>query len=135
LWGDRDDGRESWLPGYFRGELRSVGSKLIEESADFALVRVAESGRLGERCVVVVMRVGATGVGVRVGRGVVMVVRGEFVQAVAEDRDAAVEGGQAHGQQFSASITHESHQSGWYRTRFSNAIHLQIVIDCRNCRN
>ena len=106
LRGDRDRGRESRLPGDVRRKLRAVGLELVEEGADFALVGVAEAGRFGERSVVVVC-VGAASVGMRLGRGVVMVVRGEFMQAVAEERDAAVEGGEARGQQFLAEITHE----------------------------
>lgn len=116
LRGDRDRGRDSRLPSDFRGELRSVGLELVEERANFALVGVVEAGRFGERCVLVV-RVRAAGMGVGLACSVVMVMRGELMQAVADERDAAVMGGEARGQQSSAEITHECHQSAWYSTR------------------
>jgi hypothetical protein len=119
LWCDGCDGRYGRLPGNFYSELRAIGLVLIEERADFTLVRVAEPGRCRWRCVAMMMRVGAAGVGMRLGCGVVMMVRGEFVQAIAEERDAAVEGGQGRGQQFSAKITHVF------------AIHLRSHLDIK----
>jgi hypothetical protein len=119
------------LPNDGGDQLRRFAPQLIEKDAYVALVRMAASGQIGDRQVSMAVTHAVTVAKVvprNLSDRAMLVGRGEFMQAVAEQGDAAVEGDKAGSQQFLRRESHrEARQSG---KRFAD----QIAAICgRSC--
>ncbi len=86
-------------------ELRPLALNLIEENADIALMRIADSWRDLDRRVT--MRMDAPSMSVRMTFHMVMEMsRRQFMQTVAQQRNRPIKGDEAGCQQFSAGLLH-----------------------------
>jgi hypothetical protein len=91
-------------------DLLQLAPQLIEQLADVAIVRVAQARAIrNRRMSVMVVRAASVRVCVRRTTGVGMLMGGrQLVQAVAQQRDAAIQRHQAKNQQVSAGTSHRS---------------------------